>query len=236
LKVPSPTATDHPQIKICGLTRPEEAQACAEAGAVAIGYIFYPPSPRCISAEQAKRISRVLPDTVCPVGVFVNAGYETIMAAAETARLGAVQLHGRETPVLVERLAASGLTVIKALFFNGEPNFDAAERYVAAAAFLVECVGGPLPGGNALSWNWSAAREMASDHPVVLAGGLTPGNIAAAINDARPDAVDVSSGVEIEPGRKNLTMVRALCQAVSQAPRRRPTRTIFKPGQPRRPA
>jgi phosphoribosylanthranilate isomerase len=216
------------------LTRPEEAGACADAGAAAIGYIFYPPSPRCIPAEQAGRITRILPDTVCPVGIFVDEGYETIMATAETAGLGAVQLHGREAPALVERLAASGLTVIKALFFNGQPNFEAAERYPAAAAFLVECVGGPLPGGNALSWNWSAARAMTRAHPVVLAGGLTPDNIAAAIDDAGPDAVDVSSGVEIEPGRKNLAKVRALCRAVSQTPRRRPTRTIFKPVRPRR--
>lgn len=225
-----------PQFKICGLTRPQEAEACAAAGAAAIGYIFYPPSPRCLSAEEAGRITRILPATVCPVGVFVNAAYATIMSTAERAGLRAVQLHGRETPELVDRLAATGLAVIKTLFFNGEPGFDAFGRYDAAAAFLVECVGGPLPGGNALAWNWSAARRLADVCPVVLAGGLTPDNVAAAIEDACPDAVDVSSGVERQPGLKDLTKVRALAQAVVQTRRDRSRRNIFRPIQSRRPS
>jgi phosphoribosylanthranilate isomerase len=206
------------------------------AGADAIGYIFYPPSPRCLSAQAAGRITRILPETVCPVGVFVNESYETIMPAAEAAGLGAVQLHGRETPELVDRLSATGLIVIKALFFNGDPDFNAFDRYAAASAFLVECVGGPLPGGNALAWNWSAARPLCDIRPVVLAGGLTPVNVAAAIAEARPDAVDISSGVESQPGRKDLTQVRALMQAVAQtrSGRRRPH--IFKLAQSPRPA
>jgi phosphoribosylanthranilate isomerase len=224
------------QIKICGLTRPQEAEACAAAGADAIGFIFYPPSPRCLTPDDAGRITRVLPKTVCPVGVFVNASYETIMPTAETAGLRAVQLHGKESPDLVERLANSGLTVIKALFVNANPGFDAFDRYPAASAYLVECVGGPLPGGNALGWNWSAARSLADIRPVVLAGGLTPANIAAAIADARPDAVDVSSGVEHQPGRKDLVKVRALIQAVEQTLPERRLHTIFRPDQSRRPS
>lgn len=225
-----------PQIKICGLTRPQEAEACAKAGADAIGFIFYPPSPRCLSAEEAGRITRILPTPVCPVGVFVNEPYETIMTTAETAGLRAVQLHGHESPDLVERLAISGLTVLKALFFNGNPNFDAFDRYAAASAFLVECVGGPLPGGNALAWNWSAARCLAGKRPVVLAGGLTADNIAAAIADARPDAVDVSSGVEHQPGRKDIAKVRALVQAVYQTLPERRLRNIFRPDKSHHPA
>lgn len=228
--------TAAPQIKICGLTRPQEAQACAAAGADAIGYIFYPPSPRCLSAEDAGRITRVLPETVCPVGVFVNESYETIMETAETAGLRAVQLHGRETPALVERLEAAGLTVIKALFFNGQPDFNAVDRYAAATALLVECVGGPLPGGNALAWNWSAARRLSNASPVVLAGGLTPDNVVDAIKDACPDAIDVSSGVERQPGRKDLAQVRALSRAVSQTSLDRPLRKIFRPHGSHRPS
>ena len=225
-----------PQIKICGLTHPQEAEACAAAGAAAIGFIFYPPSPRCLTPEDAGRITRGLPNSVCPVGVFVNASYDTIMPAAETARLRAVQLHGSESPDLVGRLAATGLTVIKALFFNGNPGFEAYERYTAASAFLVECVGGPLPGGNALSWNWSAAHSLADKHPVILAGGLTPDNIAAAIADACPDAVDVSSGVEHQPGRKDVIKVRTLSQAVGRTVPERYLRNIFRPDRSLHPA
>ncbi len=216
----------HPQIKICGLTQPQEAVSCAAEGADAIGYIFYPPSPRNISAERAARISRVLPEAVRPVGVFVDEDYDTVMHTAQTAGLRAVQLHGREAPTLVDRLRANGLTVIKTLFYNGVPDFKAIDRY-AADAYLVECVGGPLPGGNALSWNWSATRGLSTAAPVILAGGLTPDNIAAAIQDAQPDAVDVSSGVEQRPGRKELSKVRALCRAVSQTAINRPPCAVF---------
>ena len=220
----------YPQIKICGLTRTDEAEACAAAGADAIGLVFYPPSPRSLNAAAAARITGVLPDRVCPVGVFVNPTYDRVMSIAVTAGLRAVQLHGQETPLLVKRLEASGLMVIKALFFNGQPDFTAAGRYAAASAYLVECVGGPLPGGNALAWNWSAAASLAMDLPVVLAGGLNPDNAAAAIADARPDAVDVSSGVEREPGRKDIDRVAALCRTVARARLERTPRPIFTPG------
>ncbi len=219
-----------PQIKICGLTRPDEAEACADAGADAIGLVFYPPSPRSLTAEAAARITRVLPDRVCPVGVFVNETHDTVMAIAATAGLRAVQLHGQETPSLVERLRSGGLVVIKALFFNGRPGFAAADRYAAASAYLLECMGGPLPGGNALAWNWSAASSLSTEHPVILAGGLNPDNVNAAIADARPDAVDVSSGVENEPGRKDILRVAALARAIARTRIGRSRRPIFTPG------
>lgn len=232
----SPTRVDdyRPQIKICGLTRPDEAKACARAGADAIGYIFYPPSPRCITADAAGRITRILPNDVCPVGIFVDEPYETIMPMAETAGLCAVQLHGRETPALAERLAASGFAVIKALFVNGTPGLKDAARYAAASAYLLECAGGPLPGGNALAWDWSAARALNTAQPIVLAGGLGPENVARAIADAQPDAVDVSSGVETAPGRKDLDKVRALFRSVEQTRLTRPARKVFTPHAPRR--
>ncbi len=217
----------YPQIKICGLTRPDEAEACTDAGADAIGLVFYPPSPRSLTVAAAARITRVLPDEVCTVGVFVNETYDTIMSIAENARLRAVQLHGQEPPSLVQRLGAGGLIVIKALFFNGRPDFTAANHYTAADAYLVECVGGPLPGGNALAWNWSAASSLSLAHPVVLAGGLNPENVSAAIEEAGPDAVDVSSGVEQEPGRKDVAQVAALCRAVTRTRLGRPPRPVF---------
>jgi phosphoribosylanthranilate isomerase len=160
------------------------------------------------------------------VGVFVDESYDTVMRAVQTAGLRAVQLHGREAPILVDRLRANGLVVIKALFYNGAPAFKAIDQY-AADAYLLECVGGPLPGGNALAWNWSKARNLSTTAPCILAGGLTPSNIATAIRDAEPDAVDVSSGVERHPGCKDLAKVRALCRAVGHTEINPPPRTVF---------
>ncbi|MGD9330433.1 MAG: phosphoribosylanthranilate isomerase [Desulfobacterales bacterium] len=203
-----------PQIKICGLTSAREAQACTAAGADAIGFISYPKSPRHLDDQAIGRIVGQLPDSVCPVGVFVNEKFERIMQTVNIGGLRAVQLHGRETPGLVEALAAEGVIVIKALFINGRPALTDAPRY-KPMAFLVECAGGPLPGGNAMDWNWSAARDIPSSRPVILAGGLNPDNVAEAIAASRPHAVDVSSGVENRPGEKNIDKVAAFCQAVA---------------------
>jgi len=207
-------AASRPQIKICGLTSAREAEACARAGADAIGVISFPKSPRHIDDEQIRRITSALPKNVCPVGVFVNEGFERIMQAASVGGLRAVQLHGQEAPDLVEALSAEGLIVIKALFVNARPGLDQAPRY-PAAAFLVERAGGPLPGGNAMQWNWSDARRLTRERPVVLAGGLTPDNIRLVLASAEPDAVDVSSGVESAPGRKDIGKVTAFCRTVA---------------------
>ena len=190
-----------PQIKICGLTSGREAEACVAAGADAIGFISYPKSPRHIEDQAIRRITAHLPRTACPVGVFVNEDFDRIMQAVDMGGLKGVQLHGQEDPGLVEALTAEGLTVIKALFVNGNPALEAATRY-PASAFLVECAGGHLPGGNALDWNWADARQLPADRPTILAGGLTPDNITVAIAAGSPAAVDVSSGVEIRPGAR----------------------------------
>ena len=149
------------QVKICGLTRADEAAACAAAGAHAIGLVFYPRSRRYISAETAREIRRALPAEVVCVGVFVDAPPETVLRVARTAGLGAVQLHGGEPPEGVERLRREGLFVIKALFAERAPAFEDAPRY-PASAFLVECGQGALPGGNALAWDWGAASGTAA--------------------------------------------------------------------------
>lgn len=214
-----------PQIKICGLTSAPEAEACAAAGADAIGFISFAKSPRHLEDQAIRRITSCLPDSVCPVGVFVNETFERIMQAITVGRLRAVQLHGSEPPELAEALLGEGLIVIKALFVNGQPALEAARRY-RASAFLVECAGGPLPGGNAMGWNWSDARQLPSDQPVVLAGGLTPDNIQEAISAGRPAVVDVSSGVESTPGRKDIEKVAAFCQAVARSDKTRKV-TIF---------
>jgi phosphoribosylanthranilate isomerase len=219
----NPTA--RPQIKICGLTTAREAQACARAGADAIGIVSFPKSPRHVDDQRIRSITSALPENVCPVGVFVNERFERIMEVVNIGGLRAVQLHGQEAPTLVEALSAEGLIVIKALFVNGHPGLDQAPRY-PAAAFLVECAGGRLPGGNAMQWDWSEARRIPSAQPVVLAGGLTPANIRQAIAAGNPDALDVSSGVEIGPGRKDIGKVAAFCRAVA-ACRKIDARKVF---------
>jgi phosphoribosylanthranilate isomerase len=214
------------QIKICGLTRLEDAQACIAAGVDAAGFVFYLPSPRNISPANARRITAVLPTAICPVGVFVDMDYDNIMHTSETAALRAIQLHGRESPALVERLRLSGLTVIKTLFLNAQPDFAAAAQY-PASAFLVECAGGPLPGGNKQGWNWSEAQALATRFPTILAGGLDPTNVHTALRLAAPDAIDVSSGVEQRPGIKSALRVKALCQAAADWSPSRAPRPIF---------
>jgi len=214
------------QVKVCGLTRVDEAVACAELGVDAIGCVFYPPSPRHVSDERAGEIVRNLPATVCPVGVFVNEPLALILDKIDRCALRAVQLHGRESPQLVEELQRRGVQVIKALFLNGTPYFDQYDSF-AASAYLIECAGGPLPGGNALVWNWRAAADLSANRPVILAGGLNPDNVSQAIQEASPDAVDASSGVELSPGRKDINKVNRLLEAVTSTTCSRQPRRIF---------
>lgn len=202
-----------PQVKICGLTRVDEALACAAAGADAIGFVFYPPSPRHVSAATARAIADALPVSVARVGVFVDAEVEAVLETAWAAGLTAAQLHGRETPAMVARLKAAGLTVIKALFAAKAPGLELANTY-GADAVLFEQGAGRLPGGNAETWDYGLARRQTLGPPLILAGGLDPGNVAAAVAKAKPDAVDLSSGVESAPGRKEMPRVERLMAAV----------------------
>jgi phosphoribosylanthranilate isomerase len=202
-------------VKICGLTRPDEAVACAEAGADAVGCVFYPKSPRCVDAGRAADIRSALPNRVAVVGVFVDATAKEILEVCSRAQIRSVQLHGSEPPALIERLIAEDLTVIKALFASGFPAPDDAPDY-PANAFLVECAGGPLPGGNALAWDWSAALALADRFPLVIAGGVTVETVCRALSSSGADAVDVSSGVELSPGRKSPEAVAAFIDEVAR--------------------
>ncbi len=194
------------QVKICGLTDEDQALACARLGADAIGLVFFPRSPRHVSDDKGRAICRELPSGICTVGVFVNESYETIMKRVEFCGLRGAQLHGDESPELVARLLSEGLVVLKVFFVNGHPPLALAVRYPATAC-LVEAAGGPLPGGNARTWDWAAAGRLPANLPMVLAGGLDPENVREAIESANPDAVDVSSGVEAGPGIKDITKV-----------------------------
>ncbi|MCE5336607.1 MAG: phosphoribosylanthranilate isomerase [Desulfobacteraceae bacterium] len=215
------------QVKVCGLTAPDEAAACAGAGADAIGLVFYPPSPRFVDDGLAREISSSLPGDVDRIGVFVDESFPAILRRIEGCGLSGVQLHGRETPEIVEILMAGGVRVIKSIFARRSPGPEDASLY-APTAYLVESGEGPLPGGNAVAWNWGEARKRMGRLPCILAGGLTPGNVTEAIRQFSPDAVDVSSGVEYAPGRKDIARVREFLQAVRRAELLREPGRIFQ--------
>lgn len=212
---------DYPIIKICGLTDPEQARACVELGADAIGLVFYPKSPRNVSVKQAAAIISALPKHVAAVGVFVNPDVAFLHQAIEHCGLNVAQLHGNETPDFVAELGKSTQArVIKALFTEKEPNLNDAPKY-DVDGYLVECGKGRLPGGNAMTWNWAIAEKFARSYPLVLAGGLTPDNVTQAIKACLPDGVDASSGLEAGPGNKDLEKVKNFIEQV------RRTRPIY---------
>jgi len=223
----APRRRRRPQVKVCGVTLVDEAVACAEMGADAIGLVFYPPSPRLVSGQRAREISGSLPEQVWKVGVFVDEPFSAVMKKAEFCRLNCVQLHGTEPPEVVEALEAAGIRVIKSLFVEKRPFLSEAGLYRASAC-LIESGGGPVPGGAGLSWKWAEAGELAGKLPCILAGGLSAENVGEAIYEFGPDAVDVSSGVESEPGRKDISKVRAFIEAVRNAKLRNEPGRIFK--------
>jgi len=220
------------QVKICGLTKIDEAQKIAALGVNAIGFVFYPKSRRHISVKKAKEIQRSLPSKVSCVGVFVDESFSSIMQKVNDCHLDAVQLHGNETREMVSKLKKENLNVIKALYMEDEPNIKNAKKY-EASSYLVECCPGKLPGGNARSWNWNKTRSYKTNAPLILAGGLTPDNIEEAVLSCMPDAVDISSGVEISPGHKDILKVKHLLKNLKSAFKKinpdskRKIRTVF---------
>ncbi|MCG8687893.1 MAG: phosphoribosylanthranilate isomerase [Desulfobacterales bacterium] len=204
---------DKPLVKICGLTQIENALACAKAGADMIGLVFFKKSPRNVSFFQARDITRALPSHIPACGVFVNAGYSTIMETVDICKIRVVQLHGNEPPELVDKLSSQGLIVIKAFFAARSPELSKAGQYKAADFCLAEYGKGVLPGGNAETWDYGLASNMTKDSRLMLAGGLTPDNVAQAVSLAKPVAVDASSGVEAEPGLKDVAKVKSFIAA-----------------------
>lgn len=197
-------------LKICGLTDPADARFCAEAGAAALGAVFFPPSPRNVSPERAAEVFADVPADVVRVGVFVDAPAAEMIRAARAAGLGVAQLHGAEPPETAAELLEAGLGVLKVL--RGGDLAAEAARYPAGTRFLVECGRGTLPGGNGAAWDWSAARVLAP-RPFALAGGLAPGNIASAAAASGAAFFDLSSSVESAPGRKDRQRVLAAVAA-----------------------
>ena len=195
-----------PRIKICGITRAEDAHLAADLGAWAVGFIFWPGSGRSIDPQRARDIVRGLPPFVVPVGVFVNQPAADVEETATFVRLGAVQLHGEETP---DAAAAVAHPVIKAIAIGGD-----AHAWPAHVRLLLDVDDRAARGGTGRTIDWAAAAGIAATRRILLAGGLTPDNVADAIARVRPFGIDVSSGVERAPGIKDHGRLRALFEAI----------------------
>jgi phosphoribosylanthranilate isomerase len=197
------------RVKICGITTWDDARLSIDLGASALGFNFYPPSPRVISPADAWSIIRRLPPFVEAVGVFVNWPPLVVGAMARALRLGSVQLHGAESPGEVDELARKH-RVIKAVQVKREFRVASLARYRAADAILLDGFARGLHGGTGRTLDWKLAHTANRYGRIILAGGLTPENVAEAIRTAQPYAVDVASGVEARPGRKDPARLRAL--------------------------
>jgi phosphoribosylanthranilate isomerase len=201
------------QIKICGITNIEDGLAAASAGADALGFVFHPPSPRYVTPGRVREIIGSLPSGLCTVGVFVNLAAAEVLQIAELCELDFIQLHGGETQEYCRRFPREWL--IKALSFRSEDEFAEMADY-PVRAFLVDAHDPVRFGGTGKTCNWNLAGKAAALHPLILAGGLSEENIIAAIEAVRPLAVDISSGVEMQPGKKDHEKIRSVIAAVKK--------------------
>ena len=202
------------RVKICGITRPEHAKAAAEAGADAIGLVFYEPSPRHVAPDRARAVCAALPPLVSVVGVFVNPEPRDIEAVVEDVPVDLLQFHGEESP---ELCAGAGRPYVKAVRVRtGDDIVEAAARYADARALLLDAHHDVLWGGTGARFDWNVVPDDIG-RPIVLAGGLTPANVAGAIRRVRPFAVDVSGGVESAPGEKDARRMERFMKEVAGA-------------------
>jgi phosphoribosylanthranilate isomerase len=197
-------------VKICGVTSEEDALLAVAMGADAIGFVFAP-SPRQIAPQKAADIAKRLPTEIVTVGVFRDESRQRVVDTIHHSKLRAAQLHGRETPADSHWIRQRVRLVIKA-FAAGDPELDAADEY-GADAILIDSA---TPGSGEV-FDWSLAEGAPSNRRVILAGGLTPANVADAVRVVRPWGVDVASGVETAPGRKDATKMRAFVAAAKAA-------------------
>ncbi len=200
-------------IKICGITQSVTAMLCAELGFGAVGFIFFPKSPRNVSPETVRDITRVLPDSMAKVGVFVDEPLEIMLATADVAGLTTIQLHGNEDIDTILALQQHGYKVVKVARSSEEAR-RIAPTLPDGTSMLLECGHGVLPGGNGATWNWSETRTIACNLPLGIAGGLNPDNIIKAVEDSGAMAYDISSGIESSPGVKDPDAIRRLAEAI----------------------
>jgi phosphoribosylanthranilate isomerase len=185
-------------VKICGITRLEDGLQAAEAGATAVGFVFWQKSPRYVAPERAAAIAAALPSTIARVGVFVDASVDSIRLAVDEVGLTTVQLHGDEPPAYADAL---GLPILRAA--RVEDLESSLRGWPGDTTFLLDAIDPDARGGTGSVIDWSRAAGIARQRRVVLAGGLTPDNVCEAIATVRPFGVDVSSGVEAAPGIKD---------------------------------
>ena len=199
------------RVKICGITNAADAEQAIAAGADALGLNFYGKSPRYLALGQAARIARPLPPFILRDGVFVNATAELVQQAIMECGLGMVQFHGDETP---QFCAQFGIMSMKAFRIRDAGSLKEMAKY-QTDAYLLDAWSGELAGGTGKQFDWALANEAKRlGKPIFLAGGLTPENVAEAVRRVRPFGVDVSSGVESSPGKKDPEKVRAFINAV----------------------
>jgi phosphoribosylanthranilate isomerase len=214
-------------VKICGITNLQDARASADLGAYALGFNFYEKSVRNIAPANAYKIIRGLPKAIESAGVFVNWSGEAVIALARAIALGTVQLHGDESAETV-RAAAKYFNVTKALRVGRGFNLAKLRPFSAASAFLFDAAQAGQYGGTGHHSDWAIARRAAKSHRIILAGGLTPENVADAILQVRPYAVDVASGVESRPGKKDRGKLREFFAEVERANRELKAKSFTK--------
>jgi len=202
------------KIKICGITNSDDARAAVTAGADALGFVFHKASPRYVTAEVVRRIVATLPPFVLPVGVFVNEDMKVVRDLMDSCGLALAQLHGDESAAYCEQL---GRPMLKAIRLRDMGSFLSLAEYKGRAGvrgFIIDTYSETAYGGTGQTTDWSLAAEAANTAAILLAGGLTPENVSEAIVKVRPYGVDVSSGVELSPGKKDQGKVKAFIQAV----------------------
>lgn len=207
------------RVKICGVMTPDQGQEIARLGANAIGFICVEKSPRYVTPEQIRQITKVLPQETHRIGVFMNHKLETIVSTVETSRLTSVQLHGSESVEFCQhvRSALPTTELIKAFRVESAETLKSTQNYTSVVDWLLLDAYHPnLGGGTGLVLDWETLSAFKPDRPWFLAGGLTPANLAAALNALSPHGIDLSSGVEISPGHKDLAKVAALFEAIER--------------------
>lgn len=201
------------RVKICGITRHQDADFAAKSGADAIGLVFYPPSPRALNIAQAQEVIKGLPPFVSVVALFVDPEKELVSQCLDALSIDIIQFHGNESPAFC---AQFGKPYMKAI--RMKPGTDLAQlatEYHSASALLLDTYQPGVPGGTGQTFDWSMVAKI--DKPVLLAGGLDADNVKQAIQQVRPFAVDVSGGVEAEKGIKSHEKISAFMREVANA-------------------
>jgi phosphoribosylanthranilate isomerase len=209
-------------VKICGISDAAGLHAAAESGADMVGLVFFPPSPRAVTPARAAAVSASVPGGPQRVGLFVDATDDLIAEVLAAVPLDVLQLHGEETPERCAEVRQKfGRPVMKALGIASAADFSAIDRYAPVVDhFLLDAKappGAPLPGGNAAPFDWTLTAGRTIPRPWLLAGGLTPGNVAQAIAASGAPGVDVSSGVEVSRGVKDASRIAAFVAAAKPA-------------------